>query len=150
MMPETEQVLSTLRTAVRVLGYTNQEIEDKLGVYHGYLGRLFKGAIQLQLEDIVKIAHALDMEPAELFQILYPQTSAPATVGAQRLREKFQQLQPAAPRLEAPAPTPAAPPALAAAAASDLSAKLSQDLDQLVQQKIEKVLAGLFKGGGRE
>ena len=152
MLPETEQMLKILRTAVRVLGFTNQEIEDKLGVYHGYLGRLFKGAIQLQYEDIVKIARALEMEPAELFQLVYPQTSAPATEGAKRLRETLQHLQPAAPAPEAPAAaaTLAAPPAPAATAASELSAKLAQDLDQLVQQKLEQLLAGLFKGAGRE
>ncbi len=151
MMAETEQLLAVLRTAVRVLGYTNQEIEDKLGVYHGYLGRLFKGAIQLQFEDIVKIAHALEMEPAELFQLVYPPASAPATEGAKRLRERLHHLRPAAAAPEAPAvPAPAAPPAPAAAAASDLTAKLAQDLDQLVQQKLEQLLAGLFKGAGRE
>jgi len=151
MMAETEQLLSVLRTAVRVLGYTNQEIEEKLGVYHGYLGRLFKGTIQLQFEDIVKIAHALDMEPAELLQLVYPQTSKPATEGAKRLRETLQQLQPSAAASAAPAsPEPAAPSALAAAAGSDLSAKLAQDLDQLVQQKLEQLLAGLLRGAGRE
>ncbi len=153
MMEETEQLLKVLRTAVRVLGHTNQEIEDKLGVYHGYLGRLFKGAIQLQFEDIVKIAHALDMETGELLQFVYPQTSKPATEGAKRLRETLQQLQPAMAVPEVPAPTipePVAPPAPAAAAASDLSARLAQDLDQLVQQKLEQLVAGLFRGAGRE
>jgi transcriptional regulator with XRE-family HTH domain len=106
MTPETEQMLKILRTAVRVLGYTNQELEDKLGVYHGYLGRVLKGTIQLQYDDVVRIARALDMEPAEIFQLAYAQPVSPATEGAQRLREMLSPLQ--------PAPAPAAPPASSA------------------------------------
>jgi transcriptional regulator with XRE-family HTH domain len=147
MMEETEQLLKILRTAVRVLGFTNQEIEDKLGVYHGYLGRVLKGTIQLQFEDIVKIARALDMEPAELFQLVYPQTPKPATEGARRLQETLQSLQPAATTPEASAP---APPAPAAATASGLSAAIEQELDRMVQRKFEQLLAGLAKGTSRE
>jgi hypothetical protein len=151
MMEETELLLKVLRTAVRVLGYTNQEIEDKLGVYHGYLGRLFKGSIQLQFEDIVRITHALDMEPAELFQLVYPQTPNPATEGVKRLRESLQHLQPAAvPVPEAPAVPPAATPPTTGSAASGLTAAIERELDRLVQQKFEQLVAGLLQGAGRE
>jgi len=144
MLPETEQMLKILRTAVRVLGFTNQELEDKLGVYHGYLGRLFKGAIQLQYEDIVRIARALDMEPAEIFQLAYPQGPGSATEGAQRLRETLGALQPA------PAPSTSAAPPAAAPASSSLSTALEQELEKMVQRKFEQLLAGLARGAGRE
>jgi hypothetical protein len=148
MLAETEQLLKILRTAVRVLGYTNQEIEDKLGVYHGYLGRVFKGAIHLQFEDVVRIARALEMEPGEIFQLAFPQAALkPATEGARRLQETLQSLQPPAPALEAPAP---ASPAPAAASAPGLSAVIEQELDRMVQRKLEQLLAGLAKGASRE
>jgi len=144
MMTETEQLLKILRTAVRVLGYTNQDIEEKLGVYHGYLGRLFKGAIQLQFEDIVKIARALDMEPAEIFQLAYPQVPHPATGGAQRLRESLDFLQrPSAPAAE-PLPAATAPPA-----ATGLTTAIEQELDRLVQLRFEKLMADLVKGAAK-
>jgi len=144
MTPETEQMLKILRTAVRVLGYTNQELEDKLGVYHGYLGRVLKGTIQLQYDDVVRIARALDMEPAEIFQLAYAQPVRPATEGAQRLREMLSPLQ--------PAPAPAAPPASSAPepTPSGLSAILEQELDKMVQRRFEQLLATLAKGAGRE
>jgi transcriptional regulator with XRE-family HTH domain len=145
MMEETEQLLKILRTAVRVLGFTNQEIEDRLGVYHGYLGRLFKGAIQLQFEDVLRIARALDMEPAEIFQLAYPQPLNRATEGAKRLRETLQSLQPQAAAAEAPVPAAPAP-----TAASALSAAIEQELKRMVQQQFEQLLAGLAKGAGRE
>jgi len=146
MMEDTERLLKILRTAVRVLGLTNQDLEDKLGVYHGYVGRLFKGVIQLQFEDVVRIARALDMEPAEIFQIAYPQTPNPPTEGARRLRDALQSLQPAA-VADAPASASAE---TAPSAASGLSTALEQELDRLVQRRLEQLLAGLVKGGGRE
>jgi len=148
MMEDTERLLKILRTAVRVLGFTNQELEDKLGVYHGYVGRIFKGTIQLQFEDIVKIARALEMDPGEIFQLAYPQTSNGATEGARRLQEALKSLQPAAaPAPEAPAP---AAPEPAPSTASGLSAALEQEMERMVQRKFEQFLAGLAKGAGRE
>jgi transcriptional regulator with XRE-family HTH domain len=143
MMTETEQMLKILRTAVRVLGFTNQDIEDKLGVYHGYLGRLFKGAINLQFEDIVRIAHALDMEPAEIFQLAYPQAPRPATGGAQRLRASLDFLQPP-PSAPEPPPAAAEPPAT-----SGLTSALEQELDRLVRIRFEKLMADLVRNAAK-
>ncbi|HEV8580171.1 MAG TPA: helix-turn-helix transcriptional regulator [Thermoanaerobaculia bacterium] len=140
-------MLQILRTAVRVLGYSNQQIEDKLGVYHGYLGRLFKGTINLQYDDVVRIARALEMEPREIFQLAHPVTSDPPTEGAQRLREKLRPLQP--PGTAAPAVAEAQAPAAAPTTASGLGAAIEQELDRLVQRRLEQLFAGLVKGTGR-
>ena len=144
-MSETEQMLQLLRTAVRVLNYTNQDIEDRLGVYHGYLGRIFKGAIQLRFEDVVRIARALEMEPAEIFQLAYPQPPDPPTEGVKRLRETLGSLQPA------PAAAPPAAPPERAPAATGLSAAIEQELERFVQRRFEQLLAALATSrGGRE
>ena len=137
-------MLHILRTAVRVLGYSNQQLEDKLGVYHGYLGRVFKGVINLQFEDVVRIARALEMEPAELFQLAYPVTPDPPTEGAQRLRERLRPLQPPGLAVQAAAepPPPGAPPDTA----SGLGAAIEQELERLVQRRFEQLLSGLVKG----
>jgi transcriptional regulator with XRE-family HTH domain len=151
MSSDTEHMLQILRTAVRVLGYSNQQLEDKLGVYHGYLGRIFKGAINLQFEDIVRISRALDMEPVEMFQLAYPVAPNPPTDGARRLRETLGPLQqPAA--IAPPAATSATPPSAGAEPSpAGLGAAIEQELDRLVQRRFEQLLAGLAKGtGGRE
>jgi transcriptional regulator with XRE-family HTH domain len=145
-MSETSHMLQLLRTAVRVLGYSNQELEDKLGVYHGYLGRIFKGAINLQFEDIVRIARALEMEPAEIFQLAYPTAPSPPTEGAHRLRET---LKPLAPYPGAAAGAEAQSPYTSASVAGGLGAAIQQELDKLVQQRFEQLLAGLLKNAGR-
>ncbi|HEV8580787.1 MAG TPA: hypothetical protein VGX68_17115 [Thermoanaerobaculia bacterium] len=54
----------------------------------------------------MRIARALEIEPAEIFQIVYPKTPDPPTEGAQRLRQALSALHPP------PAATP--PPPLSA------------------------------------
>ena len=50
MTPETEHIIKVLRTAMRVLGYKYQDVEAKLGVAPGYIGRLFRGVMQQRRE----------------------------------------------------------------------------------------------------
>ena len=86
---ETAHMIQVLRAALRVLGYTNREIETRLGVSGGYLTRLFNGTLELRFQHIVDIARAIGLEPAEVFQLAYPQPPSPPTESAQRLRETF-------------------------------------------------------------
>jgi transcriptional regulator with XRE-family HTH domain len=89
MKPETEHVIQVLRSALRVLGFTNREVERRLGVSGGYLTRLFGGVMELRFDHIVDIARAIGLEPQELFELVYPQPRKPPTEAAQRIRETF-------------------------------------------------------------
>jgi cyanate lyase len=89
--PETERLVNVLRTATRLLGITNREVEKKLGLSYGYLSRLFNGTIKLRAEHIVQIAHAIGLQPAEFFQLAYPRgVPQPTTPPASRLYEMLQ------------------------------------------------------------
>jgi len=107
MKPETEHVIQVIRSAMRVLGFTNREVERRLGVSGGYLTRLFSGVMELRFEHIVDIARAIGMEPQELFELVYPQPRKPPTEAVQRIRETFgpgQPLEPAVPAAKVEAP----------------------------------------------
>ena len=45
MRPEIKHILDTLKTAIRVLGFTVRDIEKELGYSGGYLSRVFSGVI---------------------------------------------------------------------------------------------------------
>jgi transcriptional regulator with XRE-family HTH domain len=72
---------------MKVLGFTNRDVERKLGLSGSYLSRLFSGLIELRVEHIVDIAKIIGVEPAELFQIAFPRKGKPSNVAAARLRE---------------------------------------------------------------
>jgi len=125
---------------MRVLGFTNREVEQKLGVSGGYLTRLFNGTMELRFEHVVDIARAIGLEPEEVFHLAYPQPRNPPTDSAQRLREMF----PGAP------PPPVEPqPEPASQEGSALSAALEQDMERLMMKMFRKLLAEtMVKGAG--
>jgi transcriptional regulator with XRE-family HTH domain len=105
--PEVQHMLTVLKTAMRVLGYTNRDVERKLGLSSSYLSRLFSGVIELRFEHIVDISHSIGMELDEILHFAYPYPKQPPTAGATRLRELVGGGLPLSPMMAAaPAPPP--------------------------------------------
>ena len=100
---EVARWLAVLRTSLRMLGKTNREIEQKLGVSYGYLSRLFAGTLDLKVEHVLDITAAMGLHPAEFFHLLYPQVPARSSEAATKLRSALQGFQPTA---SATAPEP--------------------------------------------
>lgn len=86
MSAETDHMLTMLKTAMRVLGYTNRDVERHLGLSSSYLSRLFSGMIELKFQHIVDIARAIGMEPEEILYLAYPHPKNPPTEAATRIR----------------------------------------------------------------
>lgn len=132
MKPETQHITQFLRTAMRVLGYTNRDVERKLGVSGGYLTRVFSGVMELRFEHIVDIARVIGLEPEEVFYFAYPQPRAPLTNAGQRLRDVMGGTQ-----------TPAAPPP-SATLAEELSTELDADGSAL-EKELERLMMKTFQ-----
>jgi transcriptional regulator with XRE-family HTH domain len=95
MTPETQHLLNVLRSVVRVLGYTYNDIAGKLGVGSGYLSRLFAGKIELKVDHVVSIAKAIGLEPEEILNLAWPQPKNPPSLAAARYRELVAGAEPA-------------------------------------------------------
>jgi transcriptional regulator with XRE-family HTH domain len=81
-----------LKTAMKVLGFTNRDVERKLGLSGSYLSRLFSGMIDLKVDHVVAIARVVGMEPEEMFQVAFPRkTRKPQSPAAVRLRETLEE-----------------------------------------------------------
>ncbi len=91
---ETERVIHRLRTALRLLGFTNREIERRLGYTPSYLTRLLSGQIELRFEHIVDIAAAMGMTAEEFFQFAYPVRAGERSEPASKLAEMLEELRP--------------------------------------------------------
>jgi len=86
MSAETDHMLTILKTTIRILGFTNRDVERKLGISSSYLSRLFSGMIELKFQHIADIARAIGMEPEEMLYLAYPQPNEPPTAAAVRIR----------------------------------------------------------------
>jgi transcriptional regulator with XRE-family HTH domain len=86
--PEVRRILDTLKSAIRLLGYSVRDIEKALGYSFGYLSRVFSGAIELKMEHVLDIAKALEMAPEELLAFVYPTLKDPASPAAYELWQR--------------------------------------------------------------
>ncbi|HYX25756.1 MAG TPA: helix-turn-helix domain-containing protein [Thermoanaerobaculia bacterium] len=122
--------MTVLRTAIRLLGLTNREIERRLGMTPSYLGRIFGGSIELKVEHVLAISRAMGLEPAEFFELAYPRRPDPPTEAAKTIRKLLRDMQP---------PEPEARPA--SMVISD------EELQQKIQESVRQALRDL--AGGR-
>lgn len=132
MRQDVAHMIAILRTAMRILGFKNADVERKLGWSTSYLSRLFSGGIELRFEHVLDISRALGLRMDELFRFAYPDRGEAPSEAALRLKEATGSFQwmpqpPAAPPLPPPSPTEA-------------------DLDRLMARSLRKLLAQLEQG----
>lgn len=122
MRPETEHMIMTMKTLMRILGFRNADVERKLGWSVSYLSRLYSGGIELRFEHIVDIAGALGLRPEEVFRFAYPEMGEEPSESAKSVRKATANL--GGIRLPAsPPPQEAPPPALSEADVERIVAK---------------------------
>lgn len=118
-------MLDVLRSAIRALGFSYNEVGAKLGVSNGYLSRLFSGKIDLKFDHIVEISRALGFEPEEMVHLAYPQPRTPPSQSAARYQELMGGAVNRAARPHLPPDLPSAP----------------EEMDALVAQSLQRLLA---------
>ena len=99
---EVERALRLLKTALRLLGFTNREIERRLNYTPSYLTRLFSGQIELRFEHIVDIVHAMGMTVDEFFHFAYPDRLQKLSQPAERLNAMLEEMRPTPPPPDQP------------------------------------------------
>lgn len=95
MTRESQHLLNVLRSAIRILGYSYNDVGAKLGVGNGYLSRLFSGKIELKVDHVVEISRAIGFEPWEILHLAYPPGQEPPSKAAARYRELVAGVEPA-------------------------------------------------------
>ena len=131
MSQENDHMLTMLKTAMRVLGYTNRDVERKLGLSSSYLSRLFSGLIELKFQHIIDIARAIGMEPEEMLYFAYPQAKNPPSEAAIRMRSLVGGAQP--PAAQAPAPV------------ASSNAPTQREIEEMMTKTIRKLFGELAK-----
>lgn len=110
METETQHMLQVLKAIMRLLGFTNRDVERKLGLCNSYLSRLFSGGMELRFDHIVQISKAMGLRPEEVFLFAYSQPQEPPSEALLRLRQTtgaFARAAPAPPPQARPAPSEA-------------------------------------------
>jgi len=131
MKPTTQHMIVVLKTSMRALGFTNREVENRLGVSRGYLTRLFSGVMDLRFDHVTEIAEAIGLEPEEILRLAFPPAQKPATPEVARLREAFGASAPAA-----------AAPAAETPETAEAASPFAKELERMIEKTMKKMLFG--------
>jgi transcriptional regulator with XRE-family HTH domain len=98
---ESARLMELLRTIVRMLGYTNRDVERRAGLNHATAVKYFRGEGEPRLEFLLAVVKAIGLEPWEFFDLAYSERGKPSESG-QTLRRLLSQFVPARPAEKPP------------------------------------------------
>jgi transcriptional regulator with XRE-family HTH domain len=145
---EVRRLLEILRTLMRMLAFSNREVERRMGLNHSTLSRVFGGIVEAKLELVLGVARAIGLEYDEFFAFAYPERRAGAaeSPAARKIRSMLEDLQPAGFSAPARPEEPAAAVRRAPFAESLNRDELMADLKQTVREIMGEM--GAASGGG--
>ena len=68
---EIDRILTLLRNKIRERGYTQLEVQEKLGWGRSYISQLLTKQKTLRVEQILSILETIDVDPREFYAELY-------------------------------------------------------------------------------
>ena len=93
---EVRQAARLLESLIQAAGVPETELEKRLDISPGYLGRVLSGEIELKLRHILSILRALEVEPSLYFESLYslqaPTQAPTGTIRIEDLRQRLDSL----------------------------------------------------------
>lgn len=69
---EGQRLLELLRTLMRMLDFSNREVERRIGLNHGAFSRMLSGHIEPKLDVVLDAVKAIGLEYDEFFAFAYP------------------------------------------------------------------------------
>src|SRR5215218_5918631 len=139
---EVRRLLELLRTLMRMLAFSNREVERRMELNHSTLSRVFGGVVEAKLELVLGVARAIGLEYDEFFALAYPDRRAAAaeSPAARKIHSMLQDLRPAGFSAPARQEEPAA--ALRAPLAEPTSrGELLADLKQAIREIMGEIKA---------
>ena len=95
-LDEVMRLLGVLRTLMRLTGFSNREVERRLGLHPSSLTRFFNGQVEAKLELVLGIVRAIGLKYDEFFAFAYPDRGeGEESESANRVRDMVAGLKPA-------------------------------------------------------
>ena len=95
-LDEVMRLLGVLRTLMRLTGFSNREVERRLGLHPSSLTRFFNGQVEAKLELVLGIVRSIGLTYEEFFAFAYPDRGeGTESEAASRVREMLVGLKPA-------------------------------------------------------
>jgi transcriptional regulator with XRE-family HTH domain len=147
---EVRRLLNLLRSLMRLLGFSNREIERRMGINQGSVSRVFSGHIEAKLGLVLGVARSIGMRYDEFFAFAYPQENPPQeeSPAARSVRLLLEDIRPSGSRLARPVATADGEPAPAPRAEPVSREELIEDLRKVVREMMSELRPG-GEGGSK-
>jgi transcriptional regulator with XRE-family HTH domain len=108
---EVRRLLNLLRSLMRLLGFSNREVERRMGLNQGQVSRVLSGQIEAKMALVLGVARSIGLEYDEFFAFAYPEPrpTAQESAAAKSVRSLLEDILPSAGRLGRPVSAPTAP-----------------------------------------
>ena len=83
---EIARLSELLKAVIKMSEVPTAEIERRIGQSPGYIWRLLSGSFELKLRRVLEILQAVELRPAEFFNLAYPPEIAPASPTGKKLQ----------------------------------------------------------------
>ncbi|HEV8578733.1 MAG TPA: helix-turn-helix transcriptional regulator [Thermoanaerobaculia bacterium] len=97
MEKPTAHLIQFLKSSVAALGFTQTQLEERMGQSKGYVSRLFNGQIDLKVDHVAEIARALRVDPFELFRLAFHESPGEPSLETRRLQQMVGLMAPESP-----------------------------------------------------
>lgn len=133
---EVRRLMDLLRTVIRVLGYTNRDIERRAKLNHATTVRNFQGQGEPKLEFILKAVKAIGLEYWEFFELAYGDRPESNTPAGERINTILGGIKPRKPFRWRPEEADKLPASRTAEAQAPL---VRQDVDKMLEELRQEV-----------
>ena len=89
---EVERIARMLKAAVQFCEVSHRQVERSMGLSTGYLSRIFSGKVELRVQHVLGVCHAIGLPVEAFFEAAYPRRDS--GLGTARLVAALQELMP--------------------------------------------------------
>jgi transcriptional regulator with XRE-family HTH domain len=132
---------------MRLLGFSNREVERRMGINPGQVSRVLSGQIEAKMALVLGVARSIGLEYDEFFAFAYPEPRpAQESASARSVRSLLEDILPSAGRLGRPVPAPASAPAAPSRGEAASREEMVEELRKLVREIVAETRAAGDKG----
>ena len=145
---EVRRLLNLLRSLMRLLGFSNREVERRMGLNQGQVSRVLSGQIEAKMALVLGVARSIGLEYDEFFAFAYPdpRPAAQESASAKSVRSLLEDIMPSAGRLGRPVPAPVSAPTAPSRGEGANREEMVEELRKMVRDIVAETRAAGDKG----
>jgi hypothetical protein len=74
---DVRRLAKVIRTAYRLLGTPMASLEEATGLSEAAIHAIFDGTAKLEIVDVLRLAHGINVHPADFFDLAFPRRPVP-------------------------------------------------------------------------